>query len=235
MITTARIGIVLPLLCLGLAGCNDGHSLAVPSAPSTISPPSPQPPALQPTVTSITPNTGSTRGGAWGTITGTQFQSGATVTLGSGGVALAGVRNDVGTIWFITSASAAGRVDVTVTNPGGLSSTLAGAYTFAPPETFDFNGDWEACVGDGCEWNGLQFTIRDNMLVRVSCDGVVLTPPSGSPVRNGEFSFLGDNGAAISGRIVSPVQAVGTINVGRCVHPLTWPWSARRDDKSGAK
>lgn len=139
-----------------------------------------------------------------------------------------------GTIDFNTSASAAGRVDVTVTNPGGLSSTLAGAYTFAPPETFDFNGDWGACVGDGCTWNWLQFTIRDNMLVRVSCDGVVLTPPSGSPVHNGEFSFLGDDGAAISGRIVSPEVVVGTINVGRCV-ALTWQWSAWREDKSGAK
>ena len=115
-----------------------------------------------------------------------------------------------------------------------IDSVVAGAYTFAPPETFDFSGDWGACVGDGCTWNWLQFTIRDNMLVRVSCDGVVLTPPSGSPVRNGEFSFLGDDGAAISGRIVSPEVVVGTINVGRCV-ALTWPWSAWRDNKSGAK
>ena len=118
--------------------------------------------------------------------------------------------------------SAAGRVDVTVTNPNGLSSNLAGAYTFAPPETFDFNGDWGACVGDGCTWNWLQFTIRDNMLVRVSCDGVVLTPPSGSPVRNGEFSFLGDDGAAVSGRFVSPVNAKGTVNLGPCTAARWW-------------
>ena len=186
-------------------------------------------------MTSITPNTGSTRGEAWGTITGTQFQSGATVTLGSSRAASARVHND-GTIYFQTKASAAGQVDVIVTNPGGFSGNLAGAYTFAPPETFDLNGDWIAYAynADSIEVE-MQFTIRDNMLVRVSCDGVVLTPPSGSPVRNGEFSFLGDNGAAISGRIVSPVEAVGTINVGRCVHALTWPWSARRADKSGAK
>ena len=108
-----RMGIVLPLLSLGLAGCNDGRSLSAPSAPSSISQPSPQPTGLQPTVTSITPNTGSTGGDAWGTITGAQFHSGATVTLGSGGIAWAGVSSHG--ILFTTSASAAGRVDVTVT------------------------------------------------------------------------------------------------------------------------
>ena len=115
---------------------------------------------------------------------------------------------------------------MTVTNPNGLSSKLAGAYTFAPPETFDFNGDWIA--GNGVEVAlEMYFTIRDNMLVRVSCDGAVLTLPSGSPVHNGEFSFLGDDGAAVSGRLVSPVNAVGTVNVGPCTDARWWA------DKSG--
>jgi hypothetical protein len=206
MKNTARIGIVLPLLSVGLAGCLDGRSLSLPSAPTSSSLPGPQPTG-QPTVTAITPNTGSTRGEAWGTITGTQFQSGAMVMLGSGGVASTRVMSD-GTIFFTTSASAAGSVDVTVTNPNGLSATLAGAFTFAPPETFDFNGDWMAYQGDGPPV--MQFTVRDNMLVRISCDGAVLTLPSGSLVQKGEFSFLGDDGAAVSGRIVSPANAVGT-------------------------
>ena len=227
MKNTARIGIVLLVLVQGLAGCSGSRTPTTPSAPSTVPQPAPQPvpqpTGLQPTVTSITPNTGSTRGEAWGTITGTQFQSGAKVTLGSGGIAGAVVRPD-GAIDFDTSASAAGQVDVTVTNPGGLSSNLAGAYTFAPPETFDFNGDWGADIGDAY----VGFTIRHNMLVRVSCGGVVLTLPSGSPVHNGEFSFLGVDGAAVSGRIVSPVNAKGTINVGGCKKDLPW-----RADKSG--
>src|SRR4029453_10267197 len=158
MKSTARIGIVLPLLSLGLAGCQDGRSSSVPSAPTSSSRPGSQPTG-HPTVTASTPNTSSTRGEAWGTITGRQFQSGATVTLGSGGIASARVQAD-GTIFFTTSASAAGRVDVTVTNPNGLSGRLAGAYTFAPPETFDFNGDWMAYQGDGPPV--MQFTIRDN-------------------------------------------------------------------------
>ena len=243
MNNTARIGLVLPLLSLGLAGCTDGHPVSAPTAPSSISQPSPQPApqpspqptGLQPTVTSITPNTGSTRGEAWVVITGTQFQSGARVTLRidgsphwSGGVARASVMPD-GTISLTTSASAAGRVDVTVTNAGGLSSTLAGAYTFAPPETFDSNGDWRGDNDDDSKGNFVvQFTIRQNMLVSVSChdindghSGAVLTLPSGSPVHNGEFSFLGDDGAAVSGRLVSPVEAKGTVNVGPCKN-ITW-------------
>jgi IPT/TIG domain-containing protein len=139
MKNTGRIRLILPLLALGLAGCDDGHSLSAPSAPSSISPPaisqpSPQPVELQPTVTSITPNTGTTRGGADGIVTGTQFQSGASVILGNE-VATAYFRN-ASTIYFEANANAAaaGRVDVTVTNPNGLSSNLAGAYTFAPPE-----------------------------------------------------------------------------------------------------
>lgn len=215
MKNTARIGIILPLFSVAVAGCQDGRSSSVPSAPTSIPRPGPQPTG-QPTVTAITPNIGSTRGEAWGTITGTQFQSGATVTLGSGGGVAGATVMSNGTIVFATSASAAGRVDVTVTNPNGLSSSLAGAYTFAPPETFDFNGDWMAYQGDGPPV--MQFTIRDNMLVRVSCDGAALTLLSGSPVHNGEFSFRGDDGAAVSGRIVSPANAVGT---GPC-NGFTW-------------
>ncbi len=209
----------LLLVAHGLAGCG-----AAPWAPSPMSQPVPQPVAqptrLQPTVTSITPNKGSTRGEAWGTIKGTNFESGATVTLGRGGVATARVQRD-GTIRFETTASAAGRVDVTVTNPGGLSGNLVGAYTFAPPDTFDVNGDWIACIGDGCTIR-LQFTIRDNMLVRVSCGGVGLTLPSGLPVHGGEFSFLADDGAAVSGRFVSPWHALGTVNVGPCRASRWW-------------
>ena len=221
MTNTARIGIVLPFLSLGLAGCQDTHSFSVPSAPTSTSRPGTQPTG-QPTVTAITPNTGSTRGEAWGIITGTQFQPGATVRLGSGAVASASVRPDGTTIFFTTSASAAGRVDVTVTNPNGLSSSLAGAYTFAPPETFDVNGDWMAYQGDGPPV--MRFTIRDNMLVRVSCEGTVFTFPTESPVHNGEFSVVGDDGAAVSGRLVSPVNAIGT---GPC-NGFTW-----YADKSG--
>jgi len=80
-------------MCVGLAGCNDPRASSAPAAPSPISQRLPQPTGIQPTVTAITPNTGSTAGGAWGTITGTQFQAGATVRLGIEGVQMAYVRS----------------------------------------------------------------------------------------------------------------------------------------------
>ena len=72
----------------------------------------------------------------------------------------------------------------------------------------------------GC---GLRFvTIRNNLLVSLSCSTFAPAPS----VRNGEFSFLGDDGLAISGTLVSPVNAVGTIDVTGC-REAQW-WSDKR-------
>jgi hypothetical protein len=46
-------------------------------------------------------------------------------------------------------------------------------------------------------------------------------------VRNGEFSFLDDDGLALSGTLASPVNAVGAINVPGCPAGRWWA------DKSG--
>jgi IPT/TIG domain len=222
----SRLGILLTCISLGMAGCTDVHSSAIPAAPSPIPQPVPQPTGLQPTVTGITPNIGSTAGGAWGTISGTQFQSGATVRLGTGAVQQAFIRNGT-TISFWTASHPAGTVDVVVSNPGGFSGNLAGAYTFAPRESFDFTGDWIAHAGPEYETD-MRFAIRNDALVTLACgssEAVTLSPlPS---VHNGEFSFLGNDGIAISGHLVSPINAAGTINVPGC--PATIWWA----DKSG--
>jgi hypothetical protein len=120
---------------------------------------------------------------------------------------------DSATVRFWTTAHPSGTVDVVVTNPGGLFTTLEGAYTFAPPETFDFNGDWVAHAGDDYETD-MRFTVRNDTLVSVSCGGSAALTFSRPPaVHAGDFSVAGDDGVAISGSIVSPVSAVGTINV----------------------
>jgi hypothetical protein len=120
---------------------------------------------------------------------------------------------DSATIAFWTTAHAAGTVDVVVTNPGGLFTRLTGAYTFAPPDSFDFNGEWVAHAGAEYETD-MRFTIRNDTLVSVSCGGsAALTFSSPPAVHNGDFSFVGDDGLAISGTLVSPVNAVGTINI----------------------
>jgi hypothetical protein len=79
--------------------------------------------AAPPTVSSVAPSSGPTAGGTAVTITGTDFVSGATVTLG--GTAATGVTvvNDT-TITATTAAHAVGAVDVVVTNPDTQSGTL---------------------------------------------------------------------------------------------------------------
>ena len=73
-----------------------------------------------PTVTSVSPNSGTTAGGTAVTITGTNFAAGATVTFGS--TAATNVVVVSGTqITATTPAGSAGAVTVTVSNPGGQS------------------------------------------------------------------------------------------------------------------
>jgi hypothetical protein len=85
--------------------------------------------AATPTITGVSPSSGSTAGGTAITITGTNFAAGATVTFG--GVAATGVTVVSSTsITATTPAGAAGAVTVTVTNPGSQSGSLASGYTY---------------------------------------------------------------------------------------------------------
>jgi IPT/TIG domain-containing protein len=229
-----RTGIALLILSHGLVGCGEhGSPPSAPTAPSVQqpSPPSPQPnpiQPIQPTAAAVAPHEGSTRGGAWATITGADFQRGASVRLGDGAVTAYVL--DSATILFFTTAHPAGTVDVVVTNPGGLFTRLTEAYTFAPPESFDFNGEWVAHAGAEYETD-MRFTIRNDTLVSVSCGGsaaLTFSPPPA--VHDGDFSFVGDDGLAISGTLVSPVNAVGTINLPEVPACRTAGWWA---DKSG--
>jgi hypothetical protein len=208
---------ILLTLCLGLVGCGDSATRSAPFAPSSPSAsqptPQPNPPptstGTRPTAAAIEPKIGATQGGAWGTITGTNFEPGAMVKLGGRSVQAFVV--DPKTINFWTVAHVPGYVDVVVSNPGGLSTTLDRAFTFAPRELFDFNGDWIAHAGGHYETD-MRFTVRNNVLVSVSCGTSIVATLSPSPsVANGEFSFRGDDGFAVSGTLVSPKQAVGTI------------------------
>lgn len=162
----------------------------------------------------VSPNTGSTGGSTPLTITGTGFQSGATVTID--GIARTVYVANSTTIFLSSPAHAAGTVDVVVTNPGGQADRLTGGYTYASPESFDFNGSWVGGAGSEYDYE-LGFTIQNNLLTSVSCAGSTIVPLSpAAPISNGEFSFVGDEGVRISGRIVSAVSAVGTINLGSC-------------------
>ena len=83
-----------------------------------------------PTVSAISPNTGTANGGTTVTVTGTGFLSGATVTIG--GTAATGVTVASSTsIKATTPAHAAGAADVVVKNTDNQTGTLSGGYTYA--------------------------------------------------------------------------------------------------------
>jgi hypothetical protein len=88
----------------------------------------------RPTVTGIAPAGGPPAGGTAVTITGTNFQTGATVAFG-GTPAVGVVVVSPTSITVLTPAHAAGVVNVVVANPGGLSGTRASGFTYAAPPT----------------------------------------------------------------------------------------------------
>lgn len=88
-----------------------------------------------PTVTSITPNGGTANGGTGVVITGTGFQSGATVSLG-GKAASNVVVGSSASITAMTPAHAAGAVNVVITNSDAQSGTLPNGYTYIGPADF---------------------------------------------------------------------------------------------------
>ncbi len=85
-----------------------------------------------PTLTAVSPSTGLIGGGTSVTLTGTNFQSGATVTFGSNAATGVTVASST-TITATTPAGAAGAVNVTVNNPVGPGATLTNGFTYANP------------------------------------------------------------------------------------------------------
>ncbi|MGZ6887194.1 MAG: beta strand repeat-containing protein, partial [Acidimicrobiia bacterium] len=88
-----------------------------------------------PTVTSVTPSSGSTSGGTSVTIAGTDF-TGATAVSFGGTAAASFTVDNAGQITASSPAHAAGTVDVTVTTPSGTSATgAADQFTFVSGPT----------------------------------------------------------------------------------------------------
>jgi hypothetical protein len=89
-----------------------------------------------PTVSSELPNTGLTTLTTPLTITGTNFQSGATVSFGTGGSAVAAtgvVVVNATTITAVAPPHATGAVRITVTNPDSQSGFRDNTFFYAPP------------------------------------------------------------------------------------------------------
>jgi hypothetical protein len=205
-------------LAQGFSGCGGGESArTTPIGPS----PAPSLPAgIQPRISTINPTAVTTLGDGFGIISGTGFESTARVWLGSDAPRQIWVK-DAQTIDFWTNAHEAGTVDVIVRNSGGREDTVARGFTFAPPESFDFNGVWIAHAGDEYETD-MRFVIENNRLTSLTCGSsltIAFVPPPA--VSHGEFSGQGEGGLRVSGRIVSDSNAVGEINVAPCA-ALWW-------------
>ncbi len=92
------------------------------------------PPA--PTVTAVSPNTGSTAGGGLVTITGTGFVSTPTVpTVTFGGTSATRTFVNSTTLTATVPAHAAGIVNVVVTNPDLQAGTLTNGFAYLPPSS----------------------------------------------------------------------------------------------------
>jgi hypothetical protein len=186
-----------------------------------------------PVISELLPNIGSTAGGVEILITGTGVSYAATVTV-DGILTPFEWGWPYDEIYLSTPAHAAGTVEVILTDRWGQAGR--GGFTYASPATFDFNGDWEGSAYPAVapEWGvRLALTIRDNIVVSVLClvcrDGIcaigsapslTLDPPP--VVANGEFSFAGSGGVSITGKILSPLDASGSINTPSCGSRYWW-------------
>jgi hypothetical protein len=219
------VRIAAALAAFGLTGCSGTTSPSMPtvnhaSPASSFGSSRDNAAGLAPTIATISPNVVSTAG-TWGTITGTQFQPGATLRIG--GAAVMVVFRDSTTIQFPNSgAHEPGAVDVTVTNPGALSTTVIGGFTFARPESFDMNGEWIAHADARNDYTiDMRFTIRDNALVSLSC-GTPVSMPTTVSAQDGRFSFVGREGLALSGALVSTVTSSGQVTAPGCGDGKWW-------------
>jgi hypothetical protein len=229
-----RAPAIIPALVLLALACGDGRTNPAAPAPAA---PAPTAASPAPSVIAMTPAVGSTGGATRVRLTGAGFEyaghktplaMGVVVTIGGTAVpARVDFRDPVGTVLYLdTPAHAAGPVDVVVTKPDGQKATLAGGYTYAAPESFDFSGTWLGFDVVGVHL-GVEFTIRDGALLSVQCDfEAPLTFSDPPAVRDGAFSYASEDGSeAVSGRIVSASQAVGVIKLGACAG---LPWGATR-------
>ena len=82
-----------------------------------------------PTVSAISPNTGTANGGTAVTVTGTGFQSGAAVTIGGTAATSVTVVSST-SITAKTPAHAAGATDIVVKNTDNQAGSLSGGFTY---------------------------------------------------------------------------------------------------------
>ena len=145
---------------------------------------------VPPTVSSVSPNTGSTTGGTAVTITGTNFVSGATVSFGATAATNVVVVSAT-QITATTPAGSAGAVTVTITNPGAQSGSLASGFTYVviPTVSSVSPNNGPVAGGTAVTITGTNFasgatvkfgTVAATNVVVVSSTSITATSPAGS-------------------------------------------------------
>ncbi len=152
------------LYCWGAGGFLDGTgATAVPAAIDF---------CTLPTLDNINPTNGSTLGGTTVTLTGTQFDSSATVTFGSKSATQVNLINAT-TLEAVTADYWVDVVDVTVTVQGNRNAMLPDAFTYsAPPGLYGVDpASGPLAGGTFCTLTGSNFQTG----ATVSFDGVAAT------------------------------------------------------------
>ena len=149
-----------------------------------------------PAVTGVSPASGGISGGDSVTITGNDFQDGATVTFGT--TTVSATYKDPHTLTVITPAHDAGLSDVTVTNPDGQSNTLPEAFAFVPPAPVITNIASDRGIMDG----GQSVTITGSNLTYVN--SITLGGASATNVTHVDASTL---------TATTPFHDPGTVDV----------------------
>lgn len=177
------------------------------------------------TIDLISANTGPTAGGSYLTIRGSGFARGARVVID--GLAARAYYSTSTEIRLITPAHPASSVELAVSTPDDQTARLAGGFTFVPPAFSNFNGRWVGRLGDEDE-GAFSFTVRDDVLVEISCNAAVLATTAPPSTRTGEFVVTGAGGQTLmTGGLVRSDHAAGLISLPGCTSYDTG-WAADR-------
>lgn len=176
-------------------------------------------------IADISANSGPTSGGTYLEIRGTGFQRGTTVLIdGSAARAYYVTSTEVR---FLTVPHAAGTVELAVSTMDGQTDLLAGGFTFVPPRFTNFNGTWDGRLGDETE-TAFSFTVENDVLVDVSCDATTLAASSSPSTRSGGFAVGTTGHGSMTGGLLEPGRAVGTISLVGCTTYDTGWFATRR-------
>ena len=150
-----------------------------------------------PTITSISPSSGAAAGGISVVITGTNLLSASSVKFGSTN-ATGFTVNSATQITATSPVGSTGAVDVTVTTPGGTSTTVIGdQFTYyAASSTFQTAGNWSLASNwsAGIPGSGTEATISANCTLdgNFTTENLIISA-------NGALTILTGNTLAVTG------------------------------------